>query len=168
MFGRKRGRQGGIAGRNEVSALRLTYTLMVVLGGIGLSLQAAMNTRLRAGTNSPVVSALISFVVGGVVLAALAAFGVLGRGRVPSLQGLPTWAWLGGLMGAFYVTLVVMALPRIGTALVVGASVLGQLGAALVLDSLGWLGVPRLPLSPLRLLGALFLLVGVALMAQRK
>lgn len=148
--------------------MRLLTTLLIVLGGIGLSLQAAMNTRLRAETNSPVVSALISFGVGAVALAVLAAFGVLGRGRIPSLHALPAWAWLGGLMGAFYVTFVVVAVPRVGTALVVGASVLGQLGAALALDTFGWLGVPRLPLSPLRVIGAVFLLIGVALMAQRK
>ena len=77
--------------------------------------------------------------VGGVALAVLALLGVLGRGRIPALHALPAWAWLGGLMGAFYVTFVVIAVPRIGTALVVGASVLGQLGAALVLDtSAGW------------------------------
>jgi transporter family-2 protein len=148
--------------------LRFFITALIVLGGIGLSLQAAMNTRLRAETNSPIVSALISFLVGTVALCALAAFGVLGKGRIPSLHAVPWWAWLGGLMGAFYVTFVVVAVPRVGTALVVGASVLGQLGAALALDTFGWLGVPRLPLNPMRILGALFLLVGVTLMAQRK
>ena len=127
-----------------------------------------MNTRLRDATGSPVVSALISFVVGGVALWALALLGVLGRGRVPALHSLPMWAWLGGLMGAFYVTLVVIAVPRIGTALVVGASVLGQLGAALVLDNFGWLGVPRLPLSPTRVLGAVLLLAGVLLIQWKR
>jgi len=148
--------------------LRLLTTLLVVLGGIGLALQAAMNARLREAAGSPVASALISFLVGGAALAVLAGLGVLGRGRVPGPGALPAWAWLGGLMGAFYVTLVVVAVPRIGTAVVVASSVLGQLGAALALDTLGWLDVPRLPLSPTRLLGALFLLVGVILIVQRK
>jgi transporter family-2 protein len=149
-------------------SLRIFTTLLIVFGGIGLSLQAAMNTRLKTETHSPVVSALISFIVGGILLAILAGLGVLGKGRFPPPTSLPWWAWIGGLMGAFYVTLVVMAVPRIGTALVIGASVLGQLVAALALDSFGWLGVPRLPLSPMRLLGALFLFIGVVLMAQRK
>ena len=71
-------------------------------------------------------------------------------------------------MGAFYVTFVVLAVPRIGTALVVGASVLGQLGQALALDTFGWLGVPRLPLSPTRIAGAVLLLAGVLLMQWKK
>ena len=127
-----------------------------------------MNTRLKDAAGSPVVSALISFVVGGALLAVLAMLGVLGRGRIPALHSLPAWAWLGGLMGAFYVTLVVIAVPRVGTALVVGASVLGQLGAALVLDTFGWLGVPRLPLSPTRIAGAILLLLGVLLMQWKR
>ena len=148
--------------------MKIWITILIALGGIGLTLQAAMNTRLKAETNSPVVSALISFIVGGLALAVLAAFGIFGGGKLPAIHSLPSWAWMGGLMGAFYVTFVVVAVPRIGTALVVGASVLGQLGMALVLDTMGWLGVPRLPLNPLRLLGAVFLLVGVTLMAQKK
>ena len=148
--------------------MRLLTILLIVLGGVGLSLQSAMNTRLRAETGSPVVSALISFLVGGVVLGVLALLGVLGRGRVPSFGAFPAWAWLGGLMGAFYVTFVVIAVPRIGTAVVVASSVLGQLGAALVLDTLGWLDVPRLPLSPTRVAGAILLLLGVLLMQWKR
>jgi transporter family-2 protein len=147
---------------------QILTVLAVLVGGIGLSLQAAMNTRLKTEAGSPVMSALISFVVGGIALVLLVAFGVWGKGRIPAPHSVPAWAWVGGLMGAFYVTIVVVALPRIGQTLLVGATVLGQLSAALVLDTLGWLGVPRLPLHPVRLIGALFLLIGVILMAQRK
>ena len=148
--------------------MRILTILLVVLGGIGLSLQAAMNTRLKAEAGSPVMSALISFLVGGVALAVLTAMGVLGRGCLPALHSLPAWAWLGGLMGAFYVTIAVIAVPRIGIAVVVTSTVLGQLGAALALDSLGWLGVPRLPLSPTRIAGAVLLLLGVLLMQWKR
>ena len=45
---------------------------------------------------------------------------------------------------------------------------LGQLGAALALDTFGWLGLPRLPLSPTRILGALLLLAGVLLIQWKR
>ena len=141
---------------------------LMVVGGLGLAVQAAMNTRLRAGVQSPALSALISFVVGGVALALLALSGVLGRGRWPQAGSLPWWAWLGGLVGAFYVTATVVAVPRIGAALMIACTVLGQLVAALALDQFGWLGVPRVPFSPWRLLGAALLFAGVLLMQHRR
>lgn len=59
-------------------------------------------------------------------------------------------------------------MPRIGPALMIACSVLGQLVAALLLDQFGWLGVPRVPINPWRLLGAAFLFVGVLLMQHRR
>lgn len=140
---------------------------LVALAGMGLSVQVAMNARLRETVQSPVLSALISFMVGGFMLALLALSGVFGRGRLTQLGALPGWAWCGGLMGAFYVTIALVSLPRIGSAAVVACTVGGQLAAALVLDYFGWLGVPRAPLNISRVLGALLLFVGVLLL-QRK
>lgn len=62
---------------------------LMIVGGLGLAVQAAMNTRLRVAVHSPALSALISFVVGGGVLALLTLSGVLGRGRWPQSNTLP-------------------------------------------------------------------------------
>lgn len=140
---------------------------LVVLAGIGLSVQVAMNARLREAVQSPVLSALISFAVGGFVLTLLAFSGIFGRGRLTHFGALPWWAWCGGLMGAFYVTMALVSLPRIGSAAVVACTVGGQMAAALVLDYFGWLGVPRAPLNATRVLGALLLFAGVLLLQRR-
>lgn len=148
--------------------MRLFITVMVFVGGLGLSVQAAMNTRLKLGLGSPVQAALVSFLVGAGTLALVTLSGIFKP--VASAQGaasVPWWAWLGGLMGVFYVTAAVIAVPRVGTAFVVAAAVGGQLIAALLLDSFGWLGVPRVPFSSARLLGALLLFAGVLLMQQK-
>ena len=143
---------------------------LLILGGIGLTLQAAVNSRLREAVGVPVLSALISFGVGAAALGLLAAFGVLGRGRVSLslLQGNPWWMWIGGLFGAFYVVLAVIGVPKVGSAVVVACAVFGQIAAALVLDSFGWLGVPRTPLNVWRIAGAVLLMAGVLLIQQKK
>ena len=147
--------------------MRLLMTLLVFVGGLGLSLQAAMNSRLRLGVGSPALSALISFSVGAATLLLVTLSGVLGKAKWDGAASVPWWAWLGGLVGAFFVTAAVIAVPRVGTAFVVAGAVGGQLIAALLLDSFGWLGVTRVPFSPTRLLGAALLFAGVLLM-QRK
>ena len=141
---------------------------LLVLGGMGLTVQQAINSRLRGGVESPVLSALISFLVGAAVLAVLSAFGVLGRGRLTGLGTLPWWAWTGGLLGVFYVTLAVVGVRAVGAATVIVCAVLGQVVMGLLLDATGWLGVPKAPLSLHRIAGGLLVLAGVLLVQWKR
>jgi len=147
--------------------MQIFLVMLLTVAGMGLTLQQAVNSRLRGAVESPVLSALVSFLVGAIVLGLLSALGVFGRGKLTGLSTLPWWAWTGGLFGAFYVTLAVIGVPRVGAAVVICCAVFGQLLAALVMDSFGWLGVPRVALNPSRIVGALLLLAGV-LLIQRK
>ena len=148
--------------------MRILFILLLVLGGIGLTLQQAVNSRLRMAVGSPVLGALVSFLVGAAALSLLAAIGAFGRGRLTDLGPLPWWAWIGGLFGAFYVTLAIVGVPKVGAAVVVACAVFGQLTAALAMDSFGWLDVPKVPVTPWRIVGALLLFTGVLLMQYKK
>jgi bacterial/archaeal transporter family-2 protein len=75
---------------------------------------------------------------------------------------MPPWGWLGGAMGAFYVTTVFSAIPNIGAASVVALTVAGQQAAALFIDRLGLLGFPRRAITLLRLGGVVLMFAGVA------
>ena len=149
--------------------MRSAMVLVMVLSGIALGVQLVLNSRLREAVHSPVFSAVVSFTIGGALLAVLMSaglFGGTGRG-LSGLRGLPWWAFLGGVCGAVYVVASVVALPRIGAATTVCATVLGQQVISLVFDTFGWLGGPRTPLTPGRVLGTALLFAGVVLM-QRK
>lgn len=147
--------------------MRFVMVSLVLAGGVGLAVQVAVNSRLRFSVQDPILSALISFFVGGMALLLIYATGVIGRGRLGDLGAIPWWAWIGGLFGAFYVTVSIVALPRIGAALVIGCAVVGQLVGGLVLDNFGWLGVPKAPINSWRVAGAILLIIGFLLM-QRK
>ena len=149
--------------------MRAAMLLVMVLSGFGLGAQLVLNSRLREAVQSPVLSAVVSFTVGGLLLVILMALGLFGgTGNAPAgFRGLPAWAFLGGVCGAVYVVASVVALPRIGAAATVCATVLGQQVISLLFDTFGWLGVPRTPLTPARLVGTAMLFAGVVLM-QRK
>ena len=148
--------------------MQILLVFLLILAGSGLTLQAAVNARLREAVGSPALSALISFLVGAVPLALAVAMGLLGRGRLTGLGGNPWWIWIGGLFGAFYVTLSVVGVPRVGAAVVISCAVAGQLAAALALDSFGWLGVPRAPINGWRVLGVVLIFAGVLLVQHKK
>jgi transporter family-2 protein len=72
-------------------------------------------------------------------------------------------SWTGGIFGAIYIAISILLLPRIGAATLVALIVLGQMVASLAFDHYGILGLPVQPVGLMRLLGAGFLVVGVAL-----
>lgn len=141
---------------------------LLALSGMGLPVQDALNAQLRSAVKSPMLGALISFTVGVLLLGTLSAFGVLGHGKPSELLKTHWWVWVGGgLLGAFAVTAGLIGIPKVSAGIVIAATVFGQLTAAVVIDHFGWLGVPRVPLNPWRIAGALGLLVSVLLMQKK-
>ena len=141
---------------------------LIALSGVGLPVQDALNAQLRSATKSPMLGALLSFVGGAVVLGIFAAFGVLGHGRLSALAKTHWWVWMGGgVLGAFAVTTGLIGIPKVSAGIVIAATVFGQLLSAVIIDHFGWFGVPRVPLNPWRIAGAVGLFACV-LMMQKK
>lgn len=143
----------------------LVPVLLVLLAGSMIALQAPTNAMLAKAGGSPVLAALISFAVGTAML--LVVWLASGHRSAPASFGsLPWYAWVGGLYGAVYVAIAAYAAPRIGLAPLITIGVAGQIGMALWLDHLGALGLPRMPVSGTRLLGALLVVAGVVLVRR--
>jgi transporter family-2 protein len=139
--------------------------ILAVIAGILVSIQAPTNAILAKASGSPVVAAFISFLVGTVALGAMVAASS-GRLLAPELRGVPWYAWVGGLYGAFFVVIAAFAAPRIGVGSLVTAAIAGQLLAALVLDHFGLLGLPRQLVTLERVAGVVLVLVGAALVRR--
>ncbi len=140
--------------------------LLALAVGVGISLQVGMNVTLRGVLMSPMVAALISFLVGSLslflyILVSGAPWPVRGQAQL-----VPLWAWFGGLMGAFYVACSIVLGPRLGAAALLALVVLGQLTTSLVLDHFGWMGFAQHPLTLARTLGAVLLFCGVLLIVR--
>ena len=128
--------------------------------------QAATNNRMAEAVGSPVIAALISFLIGTV---ALFVYALASGGTMTSLaaaRNAPPAAWLGGLLGAFFVTATVALLPRLGVALTFSVIIAGQMVVTLVLDHFGLLGVPVREISFARIAGMLLITAGVILIRK--
>jgi len=139
----------------------------LLIGACGAS-QAGLNARLRLALYSPIQAAFISFVTGTLLLGALTLISGESWSSRTALAALPWWAWLGGLLGAFNVAMSVYLAPRLGALSLAFSIVCGQVLASMLLDHNGWLGYPRIELSGQRLLGAVFIIAGVCLVARRR
>ena len=139
--------------------------LLVLFGGAMIAVQAPTNAMLAKAGGSPVLAALISFGVGTVALLAT----WLASGNRPgtsAFASLPWYAWVGGLYGAFFVAIAAYAAPRIGLASLITIGVAGQIAAALWLDHIGALGLPREPINLGRVIGALLVDAGVVMVRR--
>lgn len=148
-----------------MSPAMLLPVLLVLFGGAMIAIQAPTNAMLAKAGGSPVLAALISF---GVGTAALLITWLASGSRPGSsaFAGLPWYAWIGGLYGAFFVAIAAYAAPRIGLASLITIGIAGQIAAALWLDHIGALGLPREPINLGRVAGALLVIAGVVLVRR--
>jgi len=146
--------------------MRFLLILLVVASALGQPIQIAANSRLREVVQSPALSALVAFIVGGMLLAILVMSGLFERGDLRGLAKAPWWAWTGGGLAVFSMVAGMVALPSMSSAAIIGAAVFGQLIASMVIDHFGWFNVPTVPINTSRIIGAVFLLVGAILMRR--
>jgi transporter family-2 protein len=143
-------------------------TLAVVLtagAGTLIALQAPINSRLGKDLGT-LPAATVSFAVGLVLLLAVTlAFGG-GLGDLGDIANVPVGYLIGGLLGAVYVTCVLITVRDLGAGGVVAATIAGQLAMAVVVDHFGWLGVARQPVTVARIAGIGLLAAGVFLVVR--
>jgi bacterial/archaeal transporter family-2 protein len=146
---------------------RFGWLALAVLAGAALPLQGAVNAQLRADLDAPITAGALSFVVAtaamGLLLAGSQWLNRAPRPRVEPLKRVPWWGWLGGLVGATYVTSVFLLIPEIGAAATIALTVAGQQVASVLVDRYGLLRLPRRPITGLRLAAVAALLAGVGL-----
>jgi transporter family-2 protein len=146
------------------------FVLFMVVAGASVAAQIAINAQLRVVAGSALWATNISFAVSMVIgLTVVAISGAFGRLTMPdaALWRAPWWIWLGGFGGALYVLLAILLTRRLGIAVLSAAGILGQLGAALLIDHYGLFGAPVARLSVARVVGVAMLMIGVVLIRWR-
>ena len=126
---------------------------------------AAAGGHWQGGGSAP-AAALVNFLVGTV---ALSLFLFVLRQPWPDRtqwESVPAWAWFGGLFGALYVATATFAGPRLGALLLLALTVAGQMVASIIVDHYGLLGFREQAVTAPRLIGVLFLVIAIYLIAR--
>ena len=144
---------------------RLFYAFLPLVGGAMIAAQAPVNARLRVALASQFGSAIVSFVVGLILLTG--ALVVTGQaGALASVGEGPWWAYLGGLFGAVFVVATLVASPRIGVTTTFVAAIAGQIILSSLIDRFGWFGIDAIALSWERVLALVLMLVSLVLLLR--
>lgn len=141
-----------------------TLALFLTAGaGVLVAMQAPINGHLGSQIGK-IQAALVSFLIGTAILLILT---LLLDGGFPNGTGvgsIPLVYFLGGALGAAYVTTVILTVKSLGAGGVTAATISGQLTAAVVLDQLGAFGLDRQPITWQRIAGVCLLAGGTYLM----
>lgn len=142
----------------------LAVLLTAGVGGL-VAIQAPINSQLgrKVGTYQ---GALVSFAVGTVLLTLIVLVAAGGVGKIGEARHVSWYYLLGGVLGAAYVTCVLVTVRTLGAGGVTAATIAGQLTMAVVVDQLGILGLPRQPITAMRVLGIALLAAGVYLIVR--
>ena len=143
------------------------FLLFVALvAGAVLPVQTAVNNKMAVTVGSPVLGALVSFAVGTLSILIYSIASGESLASVPDSKDAPLIAWIGGLLGAFFVTSTIILLPRIGVAMTISLIIAGQMITALIMDHFGLLGLEVRQISFLRVMGMILISLGVVLIRR--
>jgi bacterial/archaeal transporter family-2 protein len=136
----------------------------VVAGGL-VALQAPINSTLGKSVGT-FAAASVSFGIGLSVLVAITLVAGGGFGDVTNAGDLRWYYLTGGLLGAAYVTTVLLTVRDLGAGGVTAATIAGQLTMSVLIDRAGVLGLEARGLTFQRLLGIGLLAAGTVLVVR--
>ncbi|KAF9360400.1 hypothetical protein BGX26_009525 [Mortierella sp. AD094] len=117
---------------------------LCLVGGIATASQGAVNSKLGQYTGQGLSSTIV-FCIGAV--ASCIYFLIEVKGRPPANLALmmakaPWWSWTGGVIGAIFVIITILAIPKLGAGTTTAIIVCAQLIFSCIIDHFGFFGIP--------------------------
>jgi transporter family-2 protein len=140
--------------------------LLALAAGCFVGMQAPVNARLGKQVGS-LQAATVSFAIGALALVLVASISSGGLAGIGSIGRAPRWALIGGVLGAFYVTVALVTVRTLGLSSLTAIVVTGQLAIAVVIDRFGLLGIAKQQVGASRIAGLVLLVVGVVLVVRK-
>lgn len=165
----------GINLMNDVSKIgekkiNLSFYFWLIGGffiGFGPPIQTAINSKLGQAVGSSFLAALVSFTIGFITLFIMKFI----ESRKFNLskksaqnESLKAFYFIGGALGAVYITANIVLMPYLGAALTTLAGMLGQMIIAIFIDHFGLLGIERRSVSYRKFIGIVVIVTGIILL----
>jgi len=141
------------------------WIALAFLSGAFLPIKAGLNEKLGKAAESPVYASMLSFVIGTI---GLFTYIILTNQTISwaGVRAAPAQVWLGGLLGAFYVTVIILAFPKLGPGLTFGLVVAGQMIISILLEHFNILVAQQNSISLMKLFGVLLVVAGVIIIRK--
>lgn len=124
--------------------LKLLFPLLALIAGMAVAVQGQINGGLgkRIGV---IEGSFFSFALGTLFLLFVLIF--FGNGQISAVTTVPKWQLIGGILGAFFIIVQVLVVPKIGVSTTLLAIIVGQIILSVVIDHFGLFGAERRPVD---------------------
>lgn len=147
----------------ETLSKGILVIIIGLIGGAAVGLQGPMSGAISARLGPVGASFIIH--LGGAIASGIALI-LVGGDKIAGWTELPKPFLLAGIFGLILYLTFSYTLPRVGATTAASLLILAQLIVAIIIDHMGWLGVPQHPVNLPRVLGVV-LLIGGAYLASR-
>ncbi|ALC92671.1 hypothetical protein AM500_05095 [Bacillus sp. FJAT-18017] len=138
--------------------MRLLFLLLALIGGISVGLQVSINGKLGKSIGS-LEASLVSFLIGTFLLGVTTLF--LGKGNLLAVGNVPKWQLAGGVIGAFYIFIMVIIVANVEVTTSLVFVIAGQILISSIIDHYGWFGGKQVPFTLNRGIGILLLIAAL-------
>ncbi len=145
---------------------KLLYPFILVAGAMQ-ALGVVMNGQLKHDLVNPWLAASVSFLPIVFVFLTMLALRPLPMPEHKDVARMPWWAPLGGITGAVAVFCGLLFVGEVGAGPFNGLLITANLLASLAIDHFGWIYMPVHRAGKARVVGALLMVGGIALIAFR-
>ncbi|MDZ5472102.1 DMT family transporter [Bacillus sp. 31A1R] len=138
--------------------MNFIYPILALLGGLAVGIQAIINGGLGKKTGT-IEASFLSFSIGTLALLFIVLF--FGKGNITAIASVPKWQLTGGLLGAFYVFIMVLVVPKLGVASSLMAVIVGQLLMGAIIDHFGLFGGKQIPFDGNKLFAVVIFFIAI-------
>lgn len=132
--------------------------IFAIIAGAIVSLQNIFNSNVNEKAGSWTTTSLVL----GLGFLASLILGLFFEGsQLFNLDNMKQWYWFSGLLGIGVITGIVQAISHLGPTYAISIVLTSQLGFAVLWDSLGFMGLEKVPFTEKQLIGVLIIIAGV-------
>ncbi|MEP1445223.1 MAG: DMT family transporter [Paraglaciecola sp.] len=139
------------------------FSVYALLAGTLIALQASVNAQLGVLLKSPVIATSVAFLLSAVISFVVIVLTSQSLPPVKTIASIPAYFWMGGVVSALGVGLCYYLIPLMGVGSMMSYALTGQLITAMVIAHFGLFGSAEIPVTSTKLLGALAMMIGIAL-----
>lgn len=137
--------------------------IIAIISGTSMAVQGALNTVLGKFVGVLETTFIVHIV--GTLVAVLGLFVFkLGTGSFENINRAPWYAYIGGIFGVIIVYSVIFSISNLGVAIATTIIITGQIVAAVIIDHFGLFGLDKICFSWTKVIGIVFLSLGVKFM----
>lgn len=141
----------------------MLFLLLAFASGVLMAVQGSINGALGKVIGT-MEGNFIVHLFGLIIIAILLFLFKVGDGDFSQYSTAPWWSYLGGAMNVAIIYCVMASIPKIGATNATTAIIVGQVGMAVIIDSLGLFGLEKVDFHYTKIIGLALLAIGGKLM----